>query len=94
VTLTIAPKLAISTHALRAAKVGRTFAARLAAAGGITPHSWSIVRGKLPAGIHFSKRTGAFTGTPRSAGKRTLVVQVTDGLGGVARATFVLNVRA
>jgi large repetitive protein len=94
VTLIVAPKLAISTHVLRAAKVGRAFAARLVASGGVAPHAWSIVRGALPAGVHFSKRTGAFSGTPRRAGKRTLVLQVTDALGGVARATFVLNVRA
>jgi hypothetical protein len=91
--LSFAPKLAITTHALRAAKAGRAFAARLAASGGIAPRSWVIVRGKLPAGIHFSKRTGAFSGTPRRAGKSTIVVQVTDALGGVARATLVLNVR-
>lgn len=94
VTLIVAPKLAVSTHALRAAKVGRAFGVRLAASGGVAPLSWSIVRGKLPAGIHFSKRTGAFSGTPRSAGKRTLVLQVSDALGGVARATFVLHVHA
>jgi large repetitive protein len=94
VALNVAPKLAISTRALRVAKVGRAFATRLAASGGVAPHSWSIVRGKLPAGIHFSKRTGAFSGTPNRAGKQTLVLQVTDALGGVARATFVLNVRA
>jgi hypothetical protein len=91
VTLTIAPKLAVSTRTLRAAKVGRAFALRVAASGGVAPLSWSIARGQLPAGIHFSKRTGSFSGTPRRAGKRTLILQVTDALGGVARATFVLN---
>src|SRR5262249_19978141 len=93
-TLTVAPKLAISTRALRAAKVGRAFQARLAATGGVEPRTWSIVRGKLPAGIHFSKRTGAFSGTPRRAERRTLVLQVTDTLGALSQATFVLTVRA
>jgi hypothetical protein len=94
VTLDVAPKLAVSTPVLRAAKIGRAFGVHLAASGGVAPLSWSIVRGQLPAGIHFSKRTGSFSGTPRRAGKRTLVLQVTDALGAVARATFVLNVRA
>jgi len=93
VNLSLAPKLAITTRALRAAKAGRAFAARLAAVGGVAPRSWLIARGKLPAGIHFSTRTGAFSGTPRRAGKSTIVVQVTDALGGVARAKLVLNVR-
>jgi hypothetical protein len=94
VHLSFAPKLAITTRVLRAGKAGRAFAARLAAEGGVAPRSWVIVRGKLPAGIHFSTRAGAFSGTPHRAGKSTIVVQVTDALGGVARATLVLNVRA
>ncbi len=93
VNLSLAPKLAITTRALRAAKAGRAFAARLAAVGGVAPRSWLIARGKLPAGLHFSTRTGAFSGTPRRAGKSTIVVQVTDALGGVARVKLVLNVR-
>jgi len=93
VNLSLAPKLAITTRALRAVKAGRAFAARLAAVGGVAPRSWLIARGKLPAGIHFSTRTGAFAGTPRRAGKAIFVVQVTDALGGGARVKLVLNVR-
>jgi hypothetical protein len=93
INLSIAPKVAIATRALRAAKAGHAFAVRLAVDGGVSPRSWLIARGKLPAGLHFSARTGSFSGTPRRAGRSTLVVQVTDALGAVARATFVLNVR-
>lgn len=94
VNLSFAPKLAITTLALRTAKVGRAFSARLAATGGVAPRAWSIVRGALPAGVHFSQRTGALSGKPRKAGKSTLVVQVTDALGAVSRVKLVLNVRA
>jgi hypothetical protein len=52
------------------------------------------VRGALPAGLHFSKRTGAFSGTPRHAGSRTLVIQVKDALGAVARTTLVLRIKS
>jgi hypothetical protein len=93
IALTVVPKVAISTRTIRAARVGHAFGVRLAAAGGVTPRTWSIVSGKLPTGIRFSKLTGAFAGTPRVVGKKTIVVQVTDALGGVSRATFVLNVR-
>jgi len=93
VTLTVAPKLSIATRTLRSAKAGHAFTSRLAAEGGVEPRAWSIVRGALPAGLHFSKRTGAFSGTPRRAGKATLVVQVADKLGGVAQAKLVLTVR-
>ncbi|HWJ31763.1 MAG TPA: Ig domain-containing protein [Gaiellaceae bacterium] len=92
VTLTFAEKLSIVSRALKAAKVGRAFSVRLAALGGAAPKTWSIVRGALPAGVKFSKRTGAFSGTPRRAGKSTFVVQVTDALGGIARTKLILRV--
>jgi large repetitive protein len=92
--LSFAPKLAITTLALRTAKVGRAFSARLAATGGVAPRAWSIVRGALPAGVHFSQRSGLLSGKPRKAGKSTLVVQVTDALGAVSRVKLVLNVKA
>jgi len=92
--LAVASTLGITTKALRSAKAGHVFRARLAAAGGVVPRTWRIVRGSLPAGIHLAKRTGELSGTARRVGKRTLTVQVTDALGAVSRATFVLNVHA
>jgi hypothetical protein len=94
VTLTFAPKLSIVTRALRAGKVGRAFALRVATTGGVVPRTWKVVRGALPAGVHFSTRTGAFSGTPKRAGKTTLVLQVTDKLGAVARVTLKLSIKA
>ena len=90
--LTFAPRLELTSRVLRAAQVGRAFLARLGASGGVGTRSWSLVRGSLPAGIHFSRRTGAFSGTPRRAGHSTLVVQVRDALGAVSRTTLVLKV--
>jgi hypothetical protein len=94
VTLVFAPKLSVKPSTVRPAKVGRAFALRLAATGGVAPRTWKIVRGALPAGLHFSQRTGAFSGTPRRSGKKTLVVQVTDGLGGSAQMTLTLKITA
>ena len=94
INLTFAQQLGLTSKKLRAAKVGRAFVARLAAAGGVGTRSWTLVRGSLPAGIHFSTRTGTFSGTPRRAGKSTIVVQVKDVLGAVSRATLVLKIHA
>jgi large repetitive protein len=94
VNLSFASQLTLTTKTLRGAKVGRAYRARLATNGGVDPRSWSIVRGSLPTGIHFSKWTGVFSGTPRRPGKATLVVQVSDALGAVSRARLILNVRA
>jgi large repetitive protein len=94
VTLTFAPKLSIVTRTPRAAKLGRALALRLTATGGVEPRTWKIVRGSLPKGVRFSARTGAFSGTPRHAGKAKLVVQVSDKLGGTARLALTLTVKA
>ena len=94
VNLNVAPKLSLAARLARVARVGRAFAFRPPAAGGLDPQTWSIVRGALPAGLHFSKRTGAFSGTPRHAGSRTLVIQVKDTLGAIARTTLILRVKS
>jgi hypothetical protein len=92
--LSVAPRMTLATTKLNAARVARAYRARLATTGGVGPRSWAIVRGSLPAGIRFSKRTGLFSGTPRRPGKATLVVEVRDALRAVSRTTLVLNVRA
>jgi large repetitive protein len=94
VNLNVEPKLSVLAHIVRVGKVGRAFTFRPTVAGGFDPRAWSIVRGALPAGLHFSKRTGAFSGKPRHAGSRTLVIQVKDALGAVARTTLVLRVKS
>ena len=94
VNLSFAPKLSLAARIARVAKVGRSFRLRLPVAGGFDPRTWSIARGTLPVGLHFSKQTGAFSGTPRRAGVQTLVIQVKDALGAVARTTVVLHIKA
>jgi large repetitive protein len=93
-TLTFAPKLSIVARTARTAKVGRAFALRLVATGGVEPRVWEIVRGSLPRGVRFSARTGAFSGTPRRSGKAKLVVEVSDKLGGTARLPLTLTAKA
>jgi putative Ig domain-containing protein len=93
VELAVAAKLAITTKAISPAKVLRSFRVRLGTSGGVLPRSWTIVRGSLPTGVHLAKRTGVLFGTPRRAGRSTIVLQVKDALGGVSQARFVLTVR-
>jgi large repetitive protein len=91
--LTLAAKLSITTKALSPARAGHAFRARLGASGGVQPRTWKLVQGFLPAGIRLNKHTGELSGTARRAGRATVVVQVTDALGGVSTARFVLRVR-
>ena len=60
-------KLAITTKALPAARVGRAYKARLTASGGSRPIVWTVKAGALPAGLRLT-RDGWLRGTPKAAG--------------------------
>jgi hypothetical protein len=92
--LVIAQTLAVVKRSLPTAKVGRAYHARLFALGGVSPKGWTIVSGKLPAGLHLKASTGFISGTARHAGTSHITIQVKDKLGAVSRATFTLRVRA
>jgi hypothetical protein len=93
VNLPVAAKLAI-VNKLKPAKVGKTYTAHVAILGGFNPFTYRIVSGKLPAGIHFNKTTGMFTGKPSVAGTSHFTVQVMDKLHQAVRAKLVLKVNA
>jgi hypothetical protein len=80
VTLNVPINPAITTPAgaLPGATFGAAYTASLAATGGITPYTWSITQGALPAGLAISSTTGAISGTPTSAGTASFTVTLTD----------------
>lgn len=96
VSLTIYPRLKITGDVSRRIDLPRTgegFIADLHAEGGALPYEWSLTRGSaLPAGLDLSPG-GRIQGTPRVAGKTRFTVQVEDGTGRTATATFVVRVR-
>jgi hypothetical protein len=94
VPLTVAAKPEFKTLALKTAKVGRLYNAKLKTVGGVLPVKWKILRGTLPRGVHFAKKLGVFIGTPKRVGSYRLTVQVTDGYGVKALKTFTLLVKA
>lgn len=51
------------------------------AVGGISPYTWAIIAGALPAGLTLSSG-GVLSGTPTEAGSFSFTVQVTDSAGG------------
>jgi hypothetical protein len=93
-TLTVAAKLGIKTLALRQAKVGRLYRAKLATLGGVAPTKWKILRGKLPRGVRFDKKLGVFLGTPRREGTYRVTVQVVDAFGVKSQKTLAIVVTA
>jgi hypothetical protein len=79
VTLVVtAPRsLTVSTTTLPKTAVGASYAATLAATGGVGPYTWSISAGALPADLLLSS-AGKITGTPTFSGTFTFTVTATD----------------
>jgi len=92
--LAVADKLALVQRKLPILKAGRAFALQLRTSGGVEPVTWKVVRGSLPTGVRLANASGRLAGKARRAGTWSVGIQVTDALGGVSRATFVLRVRA
>ena len=72
------PPTITSTSPLPAGTATVAYTDALTATGGITPYSWSLSSGSLPAGLSLSS-SGVIFGTPSSSGTTTFVVQVTGG---------------
>jgi hypothetical protein len=98
VTLNVLGNLAITTSAgaLPGATFGSSYTASLSATGGVTPYTWSISQGVLPAGLSISSTAGAISGVPTSAGTASFTITLTDpgspALG--ASSAFTLTVTA
>jgi subtilisin family serine protease len=69
----------ITTASLPAGTQNAAYNATLAATGGTSPYSWTLINGTtLPAGLLLNSSTGAITGTPSGTGGTNFTVQVTD----------------
>ena len=79
--------LSITTATLPKGVVGAAYTKNLAATGGTTPYSWSLISGNLPPGLALDT-SGALTGTPTAAGAFTFTVQVSDVNGQIDTSTY------
>ena len=81
-TLAVAPAPTITTAAnLPSGAGGAFYSNTLAATGGATPYSWSLVSGSLQNGLGLSP-AGVISGTPSASGASTFTVRVTGSDGG------------
>jgi hypothetical protein len=78
-TITVPAGPAITTASLAAGTVGTAYSATLAGSGGISPYSWTLAGGTLPAGLSLSS-AGVISGIPTApgAGTTNLMLQMTD----------------
>ncbi|MHC4714188.1 MAG: putative Ig domain-containing protein [Planctomycetota bacterium] len=61
----------MTTASLADGQIGVAYSQTLGATGGVTPYSWSIVSGSLPAGLSLNSSTGEISGTPTTGGRRS-----------------------
>ena len=66
------------------------YATTLTVSGGTPNYAWSVVSGTIPSGLTLTS-TGAFTGTPTTAGTYNFTAMVTDALGQTAQQAFTLT---
>ena len=92
-TLTIASSIVtITTTSLPNGTVGTAYSATLAASGGTTPYSWSIISGALPAGLSLAASTGVLSGTPSASALNTPIgFEVQDSANPANTKTTTLN---
>jgi hypothetical protein len=84
--------LAIITATFHTGEVGIDYSpVTLVATGGVSPYTWSLTTGAMPAGLTISDN-GTVAGTPKSAGTFRFTLQVADSTGGTAKVakTFVI----
>jgi hypothetical protein len=91
-TINLVPPPSVSTATLNAGIVNTAYSATLAAAGGVTPETWSISTGTLPNGLLLNASTGAITGTPTASGTSIITAKVTDADGLTATKGFTITI--
>lgn len=81
-TLVVNPSPAITTTSVSSIYQGSTGqGVTLSASGGVSPYTWNILSGLLPAGLILDSQSGIVSGTPSRPGKYTFTVRVTDATG-------------
>ncbi len=90
ISVPVNPSITTAAGALGGGSVGAAYFAALTEVGGISPYTWTVTTGTLPAGLSLNASSGAITGTPTAAGSPSFTVMVKDsGLPALtAAATF------
>jgi hypothetical protein len=86
-TLTVsAPVITLTSTTLPAAAVASAYSTSVSAAGGISPYSYAVTSGSLPAGLTLAA-DGSLSGTPTAGGTFTFTITATDASAGAGPYT-------
>jgi len=72
--------------------VGAAVEFHLVARGGSRPYEWSIINGEMPDGLELDHLTGIIAGTPTTAGRKVVTVEVKDAAGRTSSRTAAITV--
>jgi hypothetical protein len=93
ITITVMPMPSVTTSSVPNGVQNSAYSSTaLAAAGGISPYTWSVTAGSLPAGLSLVGSTGVISGTPTAAGTSNFTVQVADASTPALTATKTLSI--
>jgi hypothetical protein len=92
VTLTVAPKLQITTFDTGRAHRGKPYLLKLGTTGGVSPTSWTLASGSLPPGLTLDGASGVISGKPQARGHFFFALAVTDALGAKRAMRYNLTV--
>jgi Putative Ig domain len=84
----------ITTTSLPSGTQNTTYNATLSASGGVTPYTWSVVSGSLPAGLSLAQSTGVISGTPTGTGTSNFTAQVKDSNSQTATKALSITINA
>jgi len=86
--------LMITTTSMPSGTVGSSYSFALNAQGGVSPYSWGIASGSLPAGLQLNAVTGLVAGSPSAASSQTIGFSVQDSAQHSASAKLTLSIAA
>jgi hypothetical protein len=86
----------ISTTSLPSGNQGSPYTGTVSATGGVSPFTWSVSSGALPAGLSLSSSTTnsvTITGTPSTQGTSNFTIKITDssGASGIQPLSITIN---
>jgi hypothetical protein len=84
--------VAITTTSLPNTRRNKNYNRTLAATGGVTPYSWSIVAGALPPGLSLNSASGIISGRATTLGQYAFTVRVRDSQATPSMATAPLSI--